>query len=757
MIEVTNQASRRRETPRLVCAVVVCAMVGWHGFVAVAGAGPVPGELDDSGDAELHSSIDLIDLAWRAQPLGVRLSVPTTEFCTTIEETRAADWRVKATRDIFIPGAAQMRLLCSIWSLPGDEGVDGAMFRITSLVDGGTQTLGHTSMKRWSGAPAYFNGDVLRVEILVKGDAHLSSDAYVQIDVVQVLDAGVSSPYSARSICGLLDDRVLETSPIVARLMPTACTATIIDDANGGFFTAGHCGPASGIVVQFNVPLSSASGNPIAPPPEDQYPVDVASIQRQSLGTGQDWSYFGVMPNATGLIPLQRQATTATRASAAPTQVGTPLRITGYGIVSAPINSTWNFAQKTHSGPLATIDGTRLRHSVDTTGANSGSAIMLDDGSGVASRRIVGIHTHAGCSATGGSNIGTAIQAAPLQAAVNAPLGVTGSGTRVVLDGANGSMWVAQDLANNVGVLGVGVAGADGAIVNTQYLGQFDGRVRAPAVIQAIAFDASLDRVLAIANGNLAYTINPRTNEVALLGTVHGPLSEAIDQLTGAAIVPIQGSVTGQWLAIAQTTGTIYAISPVPAATGVLTASIRATLVPLNGQSLPRIGSFEYDATNQTLLALDDQATLGTRLIQITLPLTNGQPATWQVVGALGAGATDCNALARTPDGRWLTIDSPTSRLLSINRATGQATLVSNLSPMGASFVSGLGMAWVDPQPTASVCIADVDGSGGVDGFDVAIFFTLFEAGEAAADLDNSGGIDTLDIAAYFAAFEQGC
>jgi cytochrome c peroxidase len=56
-----------------------------------------------------------------------------------------------------------------------------------------------------------------------------------------------------------------------------------------------------------------------------------------------------------------------------------------------------------------------------------------------------------------------------------------------------------------------------------------------------------------------------------------------------------------------------------------------------------------------------------------------------------------------------------------------------------------------------TVCIADMDFNGGVDGGDIGVFFTYFEAGDLAADLDKNGGVDGGDLAIFFNAFEAGC
>lgn len=54
-------------------------------------------------------------------------------------------------------------------------------------------------------------------------------------------------------------------------------------------------------------------------------------------------------------------------------------------------------------------------------------------------------------------------------------------------------------------------------------------------------------------------------------------------------------------------------------------------------------------------------------------------------------------------------------------------------------------------------CLADFDFNGGVDGGDLAAFFTAFEDGVSSADIDGNGGVDGGDLSAFFVAFEDGC
>ncbi len=59
----------------------------------------------------------------------------------------------------------------------------------------------------------------------------------------------------------------------------------------------------------------------------------------------------------------------------------------------------------------------------------------------------------------------------------------------------------------------------------------------------------------------------------------------------------------------------------------------------------------------------------------------------------------------------------------------------------------------IQPCPT---CAADFDANGGIDGADLAAFFTDYEAGAECADVDQNGGIDGADLATFFGVYEAG-
>lgn len=65
-------------------------------------------------------------------------------------------------------------------------------------------------------------------------------------------------------------------------------------------------------------------------------------------------------------------------------------------------------------------------------------------------------------------------------------------------------------------------------------------------------------------------------------------------------------------------------------------------------------------------------------------------------------------------------------------------------------------MMAIRPIQPCPACAADFDSNGGVDGADLAAFFTDYESGAQCADVDQNGGIDGADLAAFFTFYEAG-
>jgi V8-like Glu-specific endopeptidase len=331
-------------------------------------------------------------------------------FEEVVEAPGAAWVQVRFGPETVLPGSSV-----------GEEGLGGpgAFLRITSWQDGAEQTLYSDHLRQWRNTSAYFNGDAVTVALVSPAG---SGPARVQ--VVEVI-AGDAAPLGERTICGSLDGRERSSDPRIARLLPAGCTAWLIDDAGHGFLSAGHCAdPSTGArIVEFNVPLSTATGLMVHPPPEDQYAVDPASLQVAAapIEIGNDWSYFGAFANPdTGLTPYEAQQDGFVLLLTQPAAAGQTLRVTGYGAVD-PLQGpmAWSFVQKTHTGPLTDVSGTTLHYRVDTSAGNSGSPV-IDEESG----RAIGIHTTAGCTEAGGSNSATALSHEGLHRALANPRGV---------------------------------------------------------------------------------------------------------------------------------------------------------------------------------------------------------------------------------------------------------------------------------------------------------------------------------------------
>jgi len=321
---------------------------------------------------------------------------------------------------------------------------------ITSMSDNAIQRLDSSTIEQWEDSSAYFNGDSVKIQLAVApGD----TDVFFEIDKVTIYKgASADDPdvfretllSQARAIfpnfdefeetlCGV-DNRTQFDDPRVGRLSYGGCTAWLT--SNGSVLTAGHCvdgdpdlaGPllpngmldGSIQVFELNVPSSLGDGTPVVAHPDDQYPIDRASVQWEyggrnstSNSLGQDWALFRINANPnTGLTPYQVYGEFF-RLSQEQPNMNESIRITGYGVDNTPAGSipslfnrnSDNVTSQTDTGAYVgesqINNGMQHQYQVDTTGGNSGSPITHEN-SGFA----IGIHTTGGCQATSGSNSG---------------------------------------------------------------------------------------------------------------------------------------------------------------------------------------------------------------------------------------------------------------------------------------------------------------------------------------------------------------
>ena len=288
-----------------------------------------------------------------------------------------------------------------------------SVLKMTSLRDGAFQILKQETAQQWRNTSAYFNGN----QILVQLFAHPNSK-HNQVSI-GMATAGEAPGPPPETICDGIDERELSKDVRIGRTSG-GCTAWLFNDRPNCMITAGHCADSTDVVF-FNVPISNPDGSLNFPPPEDQYSVDADSVQAMANGPGADWCYFGCFNNSnTGLSPLAAQGNSLQLVLPNAPGKNDQIRITGFGLTSAPVSPTFNGAQKTHVGPYEELDGTTLRYRTDTTGGNSGSPVILE-GTGEA----IGVHGQGGCgSQNNGANRGTGFSNPDWQNAINNPLGI---------------------------------------------------------------------------------------------------------------------------------------------------------------------------------------------------------------------------------------------------------------------------------------------------------------------------------------------
>jgi V8-like Glu-specific endopeptidase len=280
----------------------------------------------------------------------------------------------------------------------------GSQIEITSFVDGDSQILTEADVDNGVVHSAYFNGPAVRVRLIAAGQAPAPSVRIYEVGV------GLGSWVDPMSICGTADNRTLTAKRASARLLISTsggigvCSGWLISQ-NTGMATAGHCIPgATAITTQFNVPNSTAGGAIVNPAATSQY--QLASIRAWvNGGPGNDYATYRTRLTSS-LNPFQRQGERFTTIAPA---VGVTHQRHGHGSASG----TRNFAAKAHSGAVSAVVGTSVRYNtMDTTGGDSGSVVWRG------TNQAVCVHTHGGCTSTGGYNSGTSVTLAGFAAAI---------------------------------------------------------------------------------------------------------------------------------------------------------------------------------------------------------------------------------------------------------------------------------------------------------------------------------------------------
>jgi V8-like Glu-specific endopeptidase len=327
-----------------------------------------------------------------------------------------------ASTDVSLPSAPWIQLDLSRTELKPNA-------KLVLIGEKASQELDASALEGSNGYSAVFDGGSVSVELVTpgggggglfrgngndkgSGNGNSSRASRVVVSAVKVglcKDDGV-----APAICGLDDDRIASADPRQGRI--GGCTGWLISEDI--FVQAGHCGtPLSSTRIHFTYGVSSA-------PVEDQYAVDVLTYSFLNAGVGQDWGAARLLPNSvTGKLPGVAQSEKCgtagcgwyTLGTVPSVTTGNTIRITGYGTAAVESRS-----QKTHVGNLVTIGSNYLRYNPDTTGGNSGSPVIHQQ-----TGNAIGIHTHGGCSSTGGSNQGTRIDRSDFLAHIDFLMGLS--------------------------------------------------------------------------------------------------------------------------------------------------------------------------------------------------------------------------------------------------------------------------------------------------------------------------------------------
>ena len=334
--------------------------------------------------------------------------------------------RTRIVGILTVPGATRLRVPLAQAAL----GWAGKV-RFVSLADGQSQTLDAAQLEMWSQTSALFNGEAVRLEVILAPGARDVSVRVEQVFSFSNLanpDKGIDccGGVIPRTLCGP-DDRVASTDNRVGRLGP--CTGWLT--SNGAVLTAGHCPVAGGNILEVNIPASLPNGANVSSAVQDQFPVIAGSITLANGGVGNDWQVFRIGPNNLGQSAHVLHG--FFRMTPGAPFPGTLMRVTGCGIDNTPVGSqpgvcgnsdnsgncthfglnAQNQTLQTSTGGFFILSGTTLLYSVDTEPANSGSPI-ISEGTGF----TIGIHTAGGCAASVGSNTGTSFGLAALRDAI---------------------------------------------------------------------------------------------------------------------------------------------------------------------------------------------------------------------------------------------------------------------------------------------------------------------------------------------------
>ena len=659
----------------------------------------------------------------------------------------ARDLQVSVWEEIVeIPDAEWVRVRFSEVVLArSTENVRESYLRITSLQDGYEQYLDADSLKDWSNTTAYFNGTSVKIELMA------SPNATHQFNRVSVSGVQASEPViGPRSICGSVDDRILSFDNRDGRLMPIGCTGWLFSDHGSRFMSAAHCGPAAGDVMQFNVPLSTSSGATQNPHPDDQYPVDGSSVQDSIGGVfiGNDWAYYGTFDNSnTGMSPGNAYGVHHTLAEDPIAVDGRPIRITGYGSTSSPVPRSWNLVQKTHVGPIVSFNGNIVRYSTDTTGGNSGSAILDEN-----NNQVIGVHTNAGCNS--GGNQGTGIFNSDLQNALANPLGVClprNIQTSLVFEPTHiqpeGGDVVTLMIDNLQGHTLVGVP--------TMYISVNGGSFTAQSMSDNGdgTFDGTFSSYDCGSSVQYYFETEDEEGTIASLPFSGRFRTVALDELTIVAEDDFQTNMGWSSVFLGGSGGFSRQV-PADWGLGDPTGDADGSgmcYVTSNGN-----GSDVDNGSVGLMSPVFDVSSLDTASVRFSAWMTGSGPDSMLIEFSDDAGSNWVQTKSVSSTNGWEELSYVIGDHVSM---TDEFRMRVTVTDAGADSTveGGFDAFKISREVCDNACAADLNGDGVLNFFDVSAFLSAFSAMNSAADFNGDGNFDFFDVSAFLGAFSAGC
>ena len=657
------------------------------------------------------------------------------------------------SEEISMPQAEWIRLKFSqiILGNKSDES-NSSWIRITSLEDKAYQLLNAKSAAQWQNKSAYFNGDAVRIELFAIPNGRMNLVTLDAVVVGERIDEGLNA-----TICDGVDDRQLSDDIRVGRAIPNGCTLWLFNDRNNCLLTAGHCAGGTD-VASFNVPLSNSNGQPVFPPPEDQYAVDFDSMQATNGGTGNDWAYFGCFPNSnTGLTAFQAQGDSFELVDA-PQTAGADdmIRITGHGSTSAPVSPTWNGAQKTHVGPFTSTSTTELRYRTDTTGGNSGSPVIFEP-----TGQAIGIHTHGGCGNGGGTNLGTSSLNAGFANALANPLGICDisirfsfpSGLPESLTPEGGTTLIVTiddsdvDADNSTMALNVEIAGSFQAIPMTDLGGdQFEVAFPATTCGESVRFFVSVDSVT---GDTFTSPTNAPSNTYDVI-SASGFFAAFDDNFETNQNWTVSGNAaTGQWQRGIPVGGGDRGDPPTDAdGSGAcyLTENSAGNTDVDDGSTIltsPTI-DLTIGANEEAFLSYSRWFNNGGEEDDFEVEISNDNGATWLALETVAA-SDPINTI-----GGWIRV---VFNVRDVIEPTAQMRVRFTASDTGNPSIVEAGVDGVDFSVVECVdfLLGDVNLDGVINLLDVAPFIELLNSGgyQGEADINQDGVVNLLDVALF--------